>query len=191
MRTLTHRRFAALLTTAVVAIVTSSMLSADVAGATRRPIPHPTLAGSVVLRVSTTNNFWGGSYDDGDTITVAGDGLVTIVPERSSVRRKHPAPQVVQAGEAALQKILRRARRIGLLSSKQIDTGGSFVTDQGTTTIEVHAASVNRTIDVYALLLPDGDHGLTRHQRYVRRALRAFIHDLTLPGYYQVVHALD
>ena len=138
-----------------------------------------------MLRLSTTNNYWGGSYDDGATITVAGDGLVTIVPPRSSGRRAPHTPELVQAGERALQKVLRRARHIGLLGSTPLDTGESYVTDQGTTTIEVHAAGVDRSIDVYALLLPDGDHGLTSKQRHTRRAVRAFIHDLTRPAYYQ------
>ena len=144
-----------------------------------------------MLRVSTTNNFWGGTYDDADTITVAGDGLVTIVPPRSNVRHAPHTPELVQADERALQKVLRRARHIGLLGSKPLDIGEAYVTDQGTTTIEVHAARVNRSIDVYALLLSDGDHGLTPKQRHARRALRAFIHDLTRAAYYQYGPALD
>lgn len=191
MRTLGRRRLAAHVTSTVVIVVAASLLlagAADAVGVARPPIPHPTLAGSMVLRVSTTNNFWGGTYDDGDTITVAGDGLVTIVPPRSNAPH---TPELVQADERALQKVLRRARHIGLLGSKPLDIGEAYVTDQGTTTIEVHAAGVTRSIDVYALLLSDGDHGLTPKQRHARRALRAFIHDLTRAAYYQYGPALD
>jgi len=189
-----RRRLTAALASFPVALLATIALlvgGADAAVLARPPIPHPTLAGSLVLRVSTTNNYWGGSYDDGHAITVAGNGLVTIVPPRSNIRRSPHTPELVQADEPALQKVLRRARHVGLLGPKRLDTGESYVTDQGTTTIEVHAAGINRTIDVYALPLPDGDHGLTPKQRHARRALRAFIHDLTRPAYYQYGLALD
>jgi len=194
MHTLGRRRLAAAVTPIIIAALATTAILAGAAGAVgvaHRAIPHATVAGSVVLRLSTTNNYWGGSYDDGDTITVAGDGLVTIVPPRSSVRRAPHTPELVQADERALQKVLRRERHIGLLGAKALGTGESYVTDQGTTTIEVHAAGVDRSIDVYALLLSDGDHGLTPGQRHIRRALRAFIHDLTRTDYYQADSATN
>ena len=177
------------------------------AAVTRPPIPHPTQPNAVIFRITSTLNFFGGAYDNGEAITIAastttgtiaGGGLVTIVPGYAEPRTRPQGTDgrplgthVVHVDEAVLQKVLRRARRVGLLGSSPPDTGAPLVTDQGTTTTEVHAGGVDRTIDVYALLLPEGDRGLHAKERRVRRWLRAFIHDLRRPVYYRVSPALE
>jgi hypothetical protein len=72
---------------------------------------------------------------------------------------------------------LREARRIGLLGDAEY--GQALVTDQGTTTVEIHAGGIDRAVAIYALELPEGDRGLPKDQRQARRALRAFLHSLT------------
>jgi hypothetical protein len=81
-----------------------------------------------------------------------------------------------QWSERRVQRFLRDAREVGLLGDT--DYGDATVTDQGTTTVEVHAAGVDRTHHIYALELPEGDRGLLREQRQARRELRRFLHEL-------------
>jgi hypothetical protein len=54
-----------------------------------------------------------------------------------------------------------------------------MVTDQGTTTVEIHAGGIDRALAIYALELPDGDRGLPNEQREARRDLRALLHSLS------------
>jgi hypothetical protein len=126
-------------------------------------IVHPTGAQDVVLRTETGQSFWGGSYTDAAAFTLYGDGR--LVDGDGATR---------QVSEAEVQRFLARAQRVGLLGDTQF--GNALVTDQGTTTIEVHAGGVDRSLDIYALELVEGDHGLPRDQRRARRALRAFLH---------------
>jgi hypothetical protein len=85
-----------------------------------------------------------------------------------------------------VQRALRAARKAGLLRTKVRDYGDAGVSDQGTTTVEVHAGGVDHTISVYALLLEDGDRGLTARQQRARRALRAFVDKVTRASFYGV-----
>jgi hypothetical protein len=54
-----------------------------------------------------------------------------------------------------------------------------MVTDQGTTTVEIHAGDIDRALAIYALELREGDRGLPARERQARRALRALLHSLT------------
>jgi len=148
-------------------------------------IDHPTGPHDVVLRTETSRNFWGGGYTNAAAFTLYGDGR--LVDGDGSAR---------QLTEVEVQRLLNDAHRVGLLGG--VEFGNALVTDQGTTTVEIHAGverprrstpeetplaastsgagGVNRTLDIYALELVDGDHGLLRDQRHARRALRAFLH---------------
>ena len=129
----------------------------------KEAILHPSERSDVVLRTETSNNFWGGDYKDAAAFTLYGDG-----------RLVHGDGSTRQLTEADVQRLLGDARRVGLLGDTEF--GNALVTDQGTTTVEVHAGSVDRTLDIYALELVEGDRGLPRDQRHARRALRAFLH---------------
>lgn len=126
-------------------------------------VRHPSGAHDVVIRTETSRNFWGGSYADAATFTLFGNG-----------RLAHGEGSTRQLTEAEVQRLLADARRVGLLGKRSY--GNALVTDQGTTTVEIHAAGVDRTLDIYALELVEGDHGLPREQRHARQALRAFLH---------------
>ena len=128
-------------------------------------IEHPTGSKDVVFRTATERNGWGGEYPDAVAYTVFGDGRVVF--DDGTER---------QWSERRLQRFLRDARAVGLLDDT--DYGEAMVTDQGTTTIEIHAAGVDRTRHLYALELPEGDRGLPREQRHARRELRRFLHEL-------------
>jgi hypothetical protein len=127
------------------------------------PIDHPTGAHDVVLRTETSRNFWGGDYPDAARFTVFGDGRVELADGTTT-----------HLSEAELQTLLCRASEVGLLGGT--DFGHPLVTDQGTTTVEVHAAGVDDTLELYALELVEGDRGLPAAQRRARRDLRAFLH---------------
>jgi hypothetical protein len=151
---------------------------APVAGASR-PIPHPRGASDVVLRIHHDRNGWGAEYPDGVDVTVYGNGTVVIRRPGASDDAP-PEPERVHVDEAGLQRLLREARKAGLL--RDTDYGEAMVTDQGTSTITIDAGGDRRTVRVYALLLPDGDRGLTRDQREARGALRRFVHFAAQPG---------
>lgn len=112
-----------------------------------------------------------------------GDGRIVIVPPSTSTAPPLPEAIVVRVSEDGIQRLLRGARTAGLL--RTTDYGEAGVTDQGTSVIDVDAAGRTRTVDVYALLLPEGDRGLSRAQRLHRRALRGFLHDAADPDFYE------
>jgi len=153
-------------------------MGASTAGAAA-PIPYPTDPDAVILRVESSPNGWGGEYPDGSNVTLYAD-RVSIDPVEAD------APDVFEIDEATVQRALRAARKAGLLRTKVRDYGEAGVTDQGTTVVEVHAGGVDRTFSVYALLLEEGDRGLTAQQQRARRALRAFIDKVTHAAFYGV-----
>lgn len=162
----TRRSLVAALTITAIAVVTASPAgAADV-------IPHPAGAADVVFHTETGPNFWGGEYPDAAEVTVYGDGRVVLGD--GAERRMR---------ERQVQRLLRGARRVGLLDGT--DFGEALVTDQGTTVIEVQAGGAGRSIEVYALELPDGDRGLPRAQRVARQRLRAFLHRVGQPSYWR------
>jgi hypothetical protein len=128
-------------------------------------IEHPTGSDDVVFHTDTERNGWGGEYPNAVRYTVYGDGRVVF--DDGTER---------QWSERRLQRFLRDARDVGLLGDT--DYGEATVTDQGTTTITVHAGGVDRTRHIYALELSEGDRGLPREQREARRELRRFLHEL-------------
>jgi hypothetical protein len=148
-------------------------------------IPHP--AGQVVvLRVATGPNFFGGYYRDGATVTVRADGEVVIERPASVVGAEDaPEPIVLHIDERGLQRVLRAANTAGLLAVTPPDVGEPGVTDQGTTSIQVRAVGIDRTIRLYALLLTEGDAGVTPAQRDARRALRRFVHRVANAKFYR------
>ena len=123
-------------------------------------IEHPTGATDVGFRTATEQNGWGAEYPNAVGFTVYGDGRV--VYDDGTER---------QWSERRLQRFLRAA---GLLEDTEY--GDAMVTDQGTTTVEIHAAGVDQTFEIYALELPEGDRGLPKEQRQARRDLRRFLH---------------
>jgi len=131
-------------------------------------IAHPTGANDVVLHTETSDNYWGGTYPDAVTFTLYGDGRLVVGAT--------DALTVYPLTEAQVQQVLHDAQHVGLLGGT--DYGDPLVTDQGTTTVEVHAGGVDRTYDLYALELVEGDRGLPPAQREARRALRAFLHGM-------------
>lgn len=172
------------LCTVLVAVVAVVGLIATTAVASPA-IPHP--AGNViVLRVETGPNFFGGYYRDGATVTVRADGEVVIARPATVVGAKNaPEPIVLHVNERVLQRVLRAAEKAGLLGAAPPDVGEPGVTDQGTTLIKLTAGAVDRTVRVYALLLREGDAGVTRPQRDARRALRRFVHRIADPAFYR------
>lgn len=149
------------------------------------PIPHPTGPDDVVIRIETDRNGWGGEYEDGHDVTVYGDGRVVIVPPSDADGPEVPEATVLQVGEGGVQKILRAARRAGLL--KATDYGEAGVTDQGSVTLEVTTSGEPRVTSVYALLLPQGDDGLPHKQQVLRQRLRTFVHRASNPAFYGTV----
>ena len=99
------------------------------------------------------------------TLPVAVPAGMEIVSSPSGGAGADTTPALFQLDEATVQKVLRAARRAGLLREKKRDYGQSGITDQGTTAVEVHAATVDRAVSVYALLVPAGDRGLTPSQQ--------------------------
>jgi len=160
-----------------IAVTTILALTAPVAAAA--PIPYPTEADAVILRVESSPNGWGAEYPDGANVTVYAD-RVSIDPVNAD------APDVFEIDEASVQRALRAARKAGLLRTKVRDYGEAGVTDQGTTEVEVHAGGVDHTFSVYALLLEEGDRGLTAQQQRARRALRAFVDKVTHAAFYGI-----
>lgn len=129
-------------------------------------IEHPTGASDVVFTTRTERNGWGGEYPDAVDVTIYGDGRVVTSDGTGTCW-----------SERRLQRLLREARRIGLLGDAEY--GEAMVTDQGTTTVEIHAGGIDRALAIYALELPDGDRGLPNEQREARRDLRALLHSLS------------
>jgi hypothetical protein len=129
-------------------------------------IEHPTGEDDVVFTTRTERNGWGGEYPDAVDVTIYGDGRV-VTSDGTGTRWS----------ERRLQRLLREARRIGLLGDAEY--GEAMVTDQGTTTVEIHAGGIDRALAIYALELPDGDRGLPNEQREARRDLRALLHSLS------------
>jgi hypothetical protein len=149
------------------------------------PIPHPTGPDDVVIRIDSDRNGWGGEYDDGHDVTVYGDGRVVIVPPSDRDGPDVPEATVLHVGEDGVQKILRAARRAGLL--KATDYGEAGVTDQGSVAFEVTTSGEPRITSVYALLLPQGDDGLPPKQQVLRQRLRTFVHRASNPEFYPTV----
>jgi hypothetical protein len=138
-----------------------------------------------VLRIETGPNFFGGYYRDGATVTVRADGEVVIARPATVVGAENaPEPIVLHVNERGLQRVLRTAEKAGLLAASPPDVGEPGVTDQGTTSIQVTAGTVDRTVSVYALLLKAGDASVTPAQRDARRALRRLIHRVADPAFY-------
>jgi hypothetical protein len=165
------------ITFVAIAVVTIFAFAAPAGAA--RPIPHPTDPSTVILRVESSPNGWGAEYPDGSNVTLYAD-RVEIDPVGDD------GPDVFEVDEASVQRALRAARKAGLLRSKARDYGEAGVTDQGTTEVEVHAGAVDHTFSVYALLLEEGDRGLTAQQQRARRALRSFIDKVTHASFYGV-----
>ncbi len=128
-------------------------------------IEHPTGADEIVFRAETSQNGWGAEYPDAVDVVVYGDGRVVYGDGTTE-----------QWTERRLQRFLREAKRIGLLGDAEY--GEALVTDQGTTTVEIHAGGIDRTRAIYALELPEGDRGLPKAQREARRDLRRLLHSL-------------
>lgn len=147
-------------------------------------IPHPSAPDAVVLHVEHSPNGWGGEYPEGAGVTVYGDGRIVIVPPSGADSSAPPLPEatVLHVTEEGIQKVLRAAKRAGLL--RGADYGEAGVTDQGTSVFEVTTSDTS-TISVYALLLEEGDRGLTRKQRANREALREFAHDAADADFYE------
>jgi hypothetical protein len=152
--------------------------------AAKPAIPHPTGPDDVVIHIEHSPNGWGGEYPEGSGVTVYGDGRVVIVPPSGAGGDDPPLPEatVLRVTEDDIQKLLRAAKRAGLL--RDADYGEAGVTDQGTSVFEVTTGATH-TASVYALLLEEGDRGLTRKQRAHREALRAFAHDAVDPDFYE------
>jgi len=151
----------------------------------RAPIPHRSGPDDVVLHIEHSPNGWGGEYPEGSGVTVYGDGRIVIVPPSGAGGGTPPVPEatVLHVTEDGIQKILRAARRAGLL--RHVDYGEANVTDQGTSQFVVTTAGAPDTTTVYALLLEEGDRGLTRSQRTHREALRELAHDASDPDFYE------
>ena len=147
-----------------------------------RQIPHATGADDVILRIEHEKNGWGGEYRDAYDVTAYGDGRIVIVPPSTAAAPPLPGATGLYVSEAGVQRLLRAARAAGLL--RATDYGDAGVTDQGTSHIEATTAGRTQRTDVYALLLREGDRGLTRAQRVHRSRLRAFVHDAADPAFY-------
>lgn len=157
-----------------VALLSTSLLAAPAGAVVSGAIAHPTGADDVIVRIVHSENGWGGVYSDAFNVTVYGDGRVVIVPPTAASTPPLPEATVLRVTEAGIQRLLRAARAAGLL--RTTDYGQAGVTDQGTSRIEVAATGTTHTDDVYALLLPEADRGLTGAQRLHRRRLRTFVH---------------
>jgi len=131
-------------------------------------IEHPTGEDDIVFTTRTERNGWGGEYPDAVDVTVYGDGRV-VIDDGATERTQNWS-------ERRLQRFLREARRIGLLGDAEY--GEAMVTDQGTTTVEIHAGGIDRALAIYALELPAGDRGLPKAQREARRDLRRLLHSI-------------
>jgi hypothetical protein len=129
-------------------------------------IEHPTGESDIVFTTRTERNGWGGEYPDAVDVTIYGDGRVDTRDGEST-----------QWSERRLQRFLREARRNGLLGDARY--GDAMVTDQGTTTVEIHAGGIDRALAIYALELRESDRGLPTRERQARQALRALLHSLT------------
>lgn len=153
--------------------------------ATKPAIPHPTGPDDVVLHIEHSPNGWGGEYADGSGVTVYGDGRIVIVPPSGAGTHDPPLPEatVLRVTEDGIQKVLRAAKRAGLL--RGADYGEAGVTDQGTSVFEITTAGEPSTTSVYALLLEEGDRGLTRKQRANRVALRELARGAADPDFYE------
>lgn len=145
-------------------------------------IPHPSGADAIVVSIEHERNGWGFEYHDGVDVRVYGDGRVVISPPATDGRPR-PRSRELHVGDRAVQRLLRAARRAGLLTGT--DFGDAGVTDQGTSVIRVAAAGGVRTFAVYALLLEEGDTGLAREQRAAREALRRFVHVAARASWYR------
>ena len=119
-------------------------------------------------------------------MTVRADGEVVIARPATVVGAENaPEPIVLHVNERGLQRVLRAAEAAGLLAATPPDVGEPGVTDQGTTAIHVTAGTADRTVHAYALLLKEGDSGVTPAQRDARRALRRFVHRVADPAFYR------
>jgi hypothetical protein len=162
-----HTILRTILSTILLAGVLATMTMS--AGATAR-IPHPTGADEVVFHTESSPNSWGGEYPHATALTVLGDGRVV-----------YGGGSELRVTERGLQRLLRDARRFGLL--EDADYGQANVTDQGTTTVVVRTDAEHR-VGVYALELAEVDRGVPRPQRDARRALRHFLHALARTSYW-------
>jgi hypothetical protein len=167
----------------IAVLVGGALASTTIPAAAAAPaIPHPTGASSVVVSIVHEPNGWGADYDDGFDVLVFGDGRVVISPPASGDVLA-PTLREFRVSERGLQRLLRAARRAGLLTKTNFGDAG--VTDQGTSEIRVVAAGKARTFLVYALLLEDGDRGLPSRQRDARQALRRFVHNAARRSFYR------
>jgi hypothetical protein len=155
----------AVLVGAAVAVPAGAEHPGRIAHPIRHPIPHPTGADVVIFHTETSRNSWGGEYPDAVDVTVFGDGRIGFGDGEE-----------LRVTERGLQRLLRGARDAGLLDDT--DFGDAGVTDQGTTTVAVTTDAGARTVEVYALELPEGDRGLPKAQRAARRELRRLLHSL-------------
>lgn len=148
-------------------------------------IPHPTAPDAVVIHIEHSPNGWGGEYPEGAGVTIYGDGRIVIVPPSGAGRNGPPLPEatVLHVTEDGIQRALRAAKRAGLL--RDTDYGEAGVTDQGTSVFEITTQGEPRITSVYALLLEEGDRGLTHKQRANREALRQLSHDVTDADFYE------
>ena len=111
-----------------------------------------------------------------------GDGRVVIQRPVGVPGDLAPEPLVLQAGQAGVERALHAAMHAGLYADT--DYGQAGVTDQGTSAIDVATDAVQQHTAVYALLLVDGDHGLTPAQQRARHHLRRFLHRVADPTFF-------
>lgn len=137
---------------------------------------------AIVIDIAHSKNGWGAEYSDGYDVQVLADGFVIVRKERATDDGAVTSVREFKVGERGVRRALREARRVGL--TRRTDYGEAGITDQGTSTIVVKSNGRTRTTNVYALLMPEGDQGLTRAQREARELLRDFVHDATRRSFY-------
>ncbi len=132
-------------------------------------IEHPSGATDVVLRVSTGGGFMiaGFAATEAPTFTLYGDGTVVFrdpaealppPPANSSLMPGLPF-KTARLSEPQVQALLQSALGDGGLGIARPKYDAPGYADASTTTFEVHAGGVDKTVEVYALS-PDPDPSL-------------------------------
>jgi hypothetical protein len=136
---------------------------------TTNGIEHPTGAADVVLRVSTGGGFMiaGFAATEAPTFTLYGDGTI-VFRDPTEVPPQPPANSSLMPGlpfktarlaEPQVQALLQSALGDGGLGIARRKYDAPGYADASTTTFEVHAGGLDKTVEVYALS-PDPDPSL-------------------------------
>jgi hypothetical protein len=146
------------------------------------PIPHPGGSTALLLHVSVVAP---AGQRGGPSVTIRGDGSTVLQPRVGGPGHASPEPLVFRISEAGVQRVLRAARRAGLLQPTSY--GRTRFTDHRVTVVEIRADHQHRVVRVEALALTAYDAGVSGRQRAAREALRFFVRRVTSPVFYASV----